>query len=319
MEGVLRGTLDWLTTNPWNAYFEQFYLSTNSKLPSLKHLAQIPLYASILTAQNAQQTQSPISSAQSCIKERSCPTLNPPSIDTCCLNHPSGHFLLTQFWDTAPSLGPEDAWTIHGLWPDLCSGGFKQFCDRTREYRNITAILESSASNPSPLIDFMETYWLGLNSDNEHLWEHEWNKHGTCISTIEPSCYDDEESSKFSDVVDYFVHATSLYRSLDTFAALEAAGITPSKSTKYSLVELENAIRAQHAGHPVTFRCNYRHELDEVWYHYYVNGPMRRAGELSKDLFIDATSIRSIFVPTSPDGPLSNCPKYGIKYLPKVN
>jgi ribonuclease T2 len=36
--------------------------------------------------------------------------------DTCCFNYPGGQVLLTQFWDTKPATGPEDAWTIHGLW-----------------------------------------------------------------------------------------------------------------------------------------------------------------------------------------------------------
>ena len=36
--------------------------------------------------------------------------------DTCCFNAPGGLFLQTQFWDTAPSTGPSDHWTIHGLW-----------------------------------------------------------------------------------------------------------------------------------------------------------------------------------------------------------
>ena len=36
--------------------------------------------------------------------------------DTCCFNAPGGQVLLTQFWDTNPSTGKADAWTIHGLW-----------------------------------------------------------------------------------------------------------------------------------------------------------------------------------------------------------
>ena len=36
--------------------------------------------------------------------------------DTCCFNAPGGLFLQTQFWDTAPSTGPSNHWTVHGLW-----------------------------------------------------------------------------------------------------------------------------------------------------------------------------------------------------------
>ena len=36
--------------------------------------------------------------------------------DTCCFNYPGGQFLQTQFWDADPAVGPDDSWTIHGLW-----------------------------------------------------------------------------------------------------------------------------------------------------------------------------------------------------------
>lgn len=34
----------------------------------------------------------------------------------CCFNAPGGALLQTQFWDTNPASGPDDSWTIHGLW-----------------------------------------------------------------------------------------------------------------------------------------------------------------------------------------------------------
>lgn len=36
--------------------------------------------------------------------------------DLCCFNSPGGSLLQTQFWDTDPATGPEDSWTLHGLW-----------------------------------------------------------------------------------------------------------------------------------------------------------------------------------------------------------
>ena len=36
--------------------------------------------------------------------------------DLCCFNAPGGQMLQTQFWDTHPPTGPDDAWTMHGLW-----------------------------------------------------------------------------------------------------------------------------------------------------------------------------------------------------------
>ena len=36
----------------------------------------------------------------------------------CCFNAPGGQLLQTQFWDASPATGPDDSWTIHGLWYD---------------------------------------------------------------------------------------------------------------------------------------------------------------------------------------------------------
>jgi ribonuclease T2 len=33
----------------------------------------------------------------------------------------------------------------------------------------------------------MSTYWKDYQGDDETFWEHEWAKHGTCISTLEPA------------------------------------------------------------------------------------------------------------------------------------
>jgi ribonuclease T2 len=49
----------------------------------------------------------------------------------------------TQFWDTSPSTGPSNSWTIHGLWPDHCDGTYDSNCDASRAYTNITAIIQS--------------------------------------------------------------------------------------------------------------------------------------------------------------------------------
>ncbi|KIY03134.1 uncharacterized protein Z520_01601 [Fonsecaea multimorphosa CBS 102226] len=344
-----------------------------SQLPLLpSFLLPTPLTTTIGTIGTISNEYTPSSSN---IKPPLCP--NPPSlscpssppqddINTCCVNHPSGHFLQTQFWDTAPPIGPNNSWTIHGLWPDLCTGGFEAFCDSSRSHSDIRAVLrhaleedheEDSAQSHhgthSEMIDgllsFMETYWLSLDGDHEHLWAHEWNKHGTCISTLEPYCYSSPSTSRHRhlDVLDYFIHATSLFKTLDTYTVLADAGILPSSHKRYSLQDLETAVQASPHGHPVTFRCNHRGELDEVWYHFAVMGSLRQshtsytrprrtsagagAGAGSEietppmsipeepygSPFLNTSTVRKHFVPVPPDGALSNCPRRGIKYLPK--
>ncbi|OJD27855.1 ribonuclease T2 [Blastomyces percursus] len=92
---------------------------------------------------------SPSSSCRTCwqlrphvlaISELSC---HGSSQRICCFNSPGGLPLLTQFWDTDPVTRSADSWTIHGLWPDNCDGSYEQDCDKSREYSNITAIVEA--------------------------------------------------------------------------------------------------------------------------------------------------------------------------------
>ncbi|KIW11350.1 hypothetical protein PV08_10650 [Exophiala spinifera] len=349
-------------------------------------LIQLPFISSLLhllpgTPPETTSTAISTTTVQSCPNppSLSCPFPPPREINTCCVNHPSGHFLQTQFWDTSPALGPNTSWTIHGLWPDLCTGGFDEFCDSTRSHppgamrELITTLLNHTHSDSSTaLLDFMDEYWLSLNSDPAHLWAHEWNKHGTCVSTLEPGCYPEEalsgdhvsegdgsgtitgggSSSIGGDsggdldlgILDYFIHTTSLFRTLDTHAILSEAGIVPSRDVRYTLQDLEDAVSSSPHGHAVTFRCTHSGELNEIWYHFSVKGPLRNAYARDDDAlattttttssspapphqhhlhdsnslpFLPAETVREIFVPTDPDGAKSNCPASGIKYLPK--
>lgn len=61
----------------------------------------------------------------------------------------------------------------------------------------------------------MQTYWKDDEGDDEGFWEHEWNKHGTCINTIEPSCYTDYYPQE--EVGDFFQKVVDLFQGLDTY------------------------------------------------------------------------------------------------------
>lgn len=61
----------------------------------------------------------------------------------------------------------------------------------------------------------MDEYWVDIDGDNESFWSHEWNKHGTCINTIEPSCY--SGYSKQQEVGDFFEKTVDLFKGLDTY------------------------------------------------------------------------------------------------------
>ncbi|KAL6872694.1 ribonuclease T2 [Trichoderma novae-zelandiae] len=232
----------------------------------------------------------------SCLMPLSCHNTTAIS-DTCRSVYPGGQLLLTQFWDTNPSTGPNNSWTVHGLWPDNCDGTYEQNCDKSRAYTNITAILKES--DPCTL-DFMEEYWKDYQGDDESFWEHEFGKHGTCISTLEPRCYPDYEPTQ--EVVDYFRRATTLFQTLPSYDWLATAGIFPSTTLTYTLATIQYALTAHH-GQNVIINCNRNSELNELWYHYNVRG-LVQSGK---------------FIPVEPVGAPSTCPKSGIKYLPKYS
>lgn len=217
--------------------------------------------------------------------------------DTCCFNAPGGQLLQTQFWDTDPTTGPSDSWTIHGLWPDNCDGTYESSCDSNRAYTNISAILQSFGRQD--LLDYMNTYWKNSPSSgsDESLWEHEWEKHGTCISSFDTKCYSNYKSTQ--EYVDFANVTVSLFKNLNTYQFLSDAGITPSSSATYTASAINAALKKAH-GQDVIIQCS-GSNLDEVWYTFNTRGSAQ-TGQ---------------FVPAAPDGSKSDCPSTGIKYLPK--
>ncbi|OTB02046.1 hypothetical protein M426DRAFT_322993 [Hypoxylon sp. CI-4A] len=217
--------------------------------------------------------------------------------DLCCFNYPGGSLLQTQFWDTDPVVGPDDSWTIHGLWPDHCDGTYDSTCDSSRAYTNISDILKGAGH--SDLLTYMETYWLPNDSTGEEFWEHEWGKHGTCVSTLEPSCFTDYQATE--EVGYYFNTTVSLFKSLPTYQWLSDAGITPSSSKTYKLSDIQSALSKNHNGETVYVSCS-DGAIEQVYYYFNVYGSV-------------ATGQ---FVPASPDNDDDGgCPSTGVKYLPK--
>ncbi|KAG9237207.1 ribonuclease T2-like protein [Amylocarpus encephaloides] len=232
----------------------------------------------------------------------SCPADSPLSChnstvapDSCCFIYPGGQLLLTQFWDTNPTVGPVDSWTLHGLWPDHCDGSYPTFCNSAPRSYAITSVLSSRAPD---LLKYMETYWQPNAGTLEHFWEHEWNKHGTCINTLSSKCYDDS-FTEGDEIVDFFTRAVALFKTLDSYKALEAAGIVPSTYQTYTRDEILAALM-EVTGSEVILGCR-GNRLDQAWYSFNVQGSLQ-SGD---------------FVPTDPAGKGLRCPASGIRYLPK--
>ncbi|SPO25872.1 related to ribonuclease M [Ustilago trichophora] len=244
----------------------------------------------------------PLDTCLSCATAPTCPT------DPCTTNTPGGLLLLTQFWDFSPAIGPDDSWTIHGLWPDTCNGGYDSDCDPSRNQANIASILRTS-SNPkaASTLDTMNQYWLALNGNDGQLWSHEWNKHGTCVSTLAPKCYAAPEAegqqkgfTEGEDVVDFFTTTVDLFEQYNVFEALKEAGIVPDRNKRYTLDQLHAATR-QRWGKEATFKCR-NGALNEAWIYFHTKGRSTTA-----DAFVQSEPLRGN----------NRCPAQGIRYVPK--
>lgn len=192
--------------------------------------------------------------------------------------------------------GPSDSWTIHGLWPDNCDGTYDASCDPSRAYTNITRILEAFGADD--LLSYMQEYWVSDTGSDESFWEHEWSKHGTCISTLDPDCYTNYQPTE--EVPQFFNRTVNLFKTLPSYEWLSDAGIVPSSSATYTTAQIQAALSKNHGGKEVHLGCQ-RGALNEIWYFFNVRGSVQTG----------------TFVPSDPIGSSSTCPSTGIKYLPK--
>lgn len=231
----------------------------------------------------------------------SCPSDSPWSCSisqesSCCYEGSNGIFLQTQFWDYNPATGPDESWTLHGLWSDKCRGGYQQFCNSDWEIQSAEATLRDLGLNS--LVNTMSEYWKNQGSSDNSLWTHEFNKHGTCMSTVSPKCYNSSQPAN-QNVGDFFSRAVNLYESLNTYIWLSAAGITPSINKTWTISEFSDALVSHTNGHTVYLGCDRHNAVNEVWYFFSLKGSVAD-GQFK---FIDSIST-------------SSCTD-GFKYLPK--
>ena len=232
---------------------------------------------------------------------------NDDDISSCCFESPAGIIELTQFWDYNPATGPSDLFTAHGLWNMYCSGhSYPQSCDRSLEIPNNGNTLKDiivDEFNDQELYDGLSKVWKDIHGDDHQFWAHEWNKHGTCFSTIKPDCYGGgnllKDYKKNQNIYDFFKTAYYLFEKVPTFKWLSEAGIVPSETKTYTKEEIQNAFKAKF-GKEVFFKCDSNHAINEVWYYFNVKGSLLKHDFLP----IDSLSY-------------SNCPSKGIRFPPK--
>ena len=100
----------------------------------------------------------------------------------------------------------------------------------------------------------MKKYWHSKYGKPNCFWAHQWNKHGTCISNLDPSCKSNPVEGE--DIYSYFSKALELRSKYDLHEALAEHGISPSTGGKVNINRIRNAIQAKFNVTP-TLRCEH--------------------------------------------------------------
>ncbi|KAG0354700.1 ribonuclease T2-like [Podila minutissima] len=146
-------------------------------------------------------------------------------------------------------MGPKNEFTLHGLWPDKCGGSWVEHCDRGRERDDVKGSLMRT-----DIYNDMNKYWPSYKPtprqpNNGAFWTQEWNKHGTCVSTLDPSCgYEGDR-----DLHAYFNKTLALRKKYNIYKVLKEAGIKPRpkfgmdprEKDKYSVDAILAAIKKE--------------------------------------------------------------------------
>ncbi|KAJ6531079.1 ribonuclease T2-like protein [Mycena capillaripes] len=254
---------------------------------ALVALATLGLTASMVKSES---TQFPLSKTASSCPESGLTSCTNTTVvrNLCCFEAPGGLLLQTQFWDTNPSTGPSESWTIHGG----CDLKFSENCDSSRAYTNIGGLLSDQGADDT--LNFMKTYWVDIDGEDEQFWEHEWKTHGTCMSTLKPTCLP-EGSPKGAEAVAFFNTVVGLFQTLPTYTWLANQGVTPSSSATYTLQSLTSALQSESGFYPA-LNCEGK-ILDSVSWYFNLRGSV-----------IDGQFVQ---IDTPQKG---NCPSSGIKY-----
>lgn len=131
--------------------------------------------------------------------------------------------LTSPAFSRASPFSASSRFTIHGLWPEYANGSWPEYCNDHEENEPAPAALEP----------VMQCRWPLPNDTASWLWEHEWEKHGTCSETV---VGDREEFDGTVLNLDY---------ALDLDTAFEEAGIDMGEEdTVVMRTDIEAAIRS---------------------------------------------------------------------------
>eukprot|EP00696_Hemimastix_kukwesjijk_P018022 gnl/Hemi2/6806_TR2318_c0_g1_i1.p1 gnl/Hemi2/6806_TR2318_c0_g1~~gnl/Hemi2/6806_TR2318_c0_g1_i1.p1 ORF type:complete len:294 (-),score=110.95 gnl/Hemi2/6806_TR2318_c0_g1_i1:281-1162(-) len=137
---------------------------------------------------------------------------------------------------------PGAGFLIHGLWAQYYDHGWPQNCDNTNVF---------SENQVSDLLPEMGVHWPSIMGamDGDDFWSHEWQRHGTCATSVFPTQHD------------FFSNTLALRDKYDIEAMLSASGITPGGS--YNTQDILDSV-SQTTGFAPSITCK-NGDVWEIW------------------------------------------------------
>lgn len=111
----------------------------------------------------------------------------------------------------------KEIWTIHGIWPTKLDTFGPNFCNNSAKF---------DISKLEPIVDQLYLFWPNIENGTEYdsLWQHEWQKHGTCAASNE----------KLNDELKYFSQGIHWHSGFFMSDVLEKSGIYPGSNNTIS-------------------------------------------------------------------------------------
>ncbi|KAJ8721277.1 hypothetical protein PYW07_002052 [Mythimna separata] len=121
-------------------------------------------------------------------------------------------------------------WSVHGIWPrDVEKKYYPEFCNNSWAF---------DPEQIKSIEDELEQVWPNIHKETDRysFWEHEWTKHGTCATGLQPF---DSQFKYFSKGIEWSKKYPYI---MDT---LNSAGIFPDDTKKFKAEEFAAAVKAR--------------------------------------------------------------------------
>jgi len=136
-------------------------------------------------------------------------------------------------------------WVLHGLWPSTSQGGQQPFYCKPWKF---------DESKIEDLLTDLERFWPNLFADTTltSFWKHEYEKHGTCASSV----------AGFESEHEFFQQAMQLRNKYDMMAVLTNSNIVPSVDP-YQFSDISDAVDNEFKA-KVCLECSYTKSIGQM-------------------------------------------------------